>query len=103
MVLGLAGTGAMPSTATAQQQLTGTTTVINNGPGDQVNPHVDCNLASYTNDIGSVQEVHYFDFGTSTDHTIPTVGVAFLSDVSGTRVAYTNVNTAGSQIAVFDT
>src|SRR5207253_922428 len=45
----------------------------------------------------------YFDFGTSTDHTIPTVGVAFLSDVSGTRVAYTNVNTAGSQIAVFDT
>jgi len=101
-IVAVASLAALPGAARAQQQLTGTTTVINNGPGDQINPHVDCNVASYTNDTG-VQDIHYFDFSTNTDHTIPTVGLAFLSDVSGTRVAYTNVTGAGSQIAVFDT
>src|SRR5262249_12408344 len=81
----------------------GTTRTINDGPGDQINPHVACNLASYTSDISGFQTIHYFDFATNTDHTIPTVGPAFLSGVSGNRVVYTHVTGEGSQIDVFDT
>jgi len=79
VTVAVASISALPSTARAQQQLNGTTTAVNAGPGGQFDPHVDCNLASYTNDTESVQEIHYFDFTTNTDHTIPTVGLAFLS------------------------
>jgi Tol biopolymer transport system component len=83
--------------------LTGTFQVVGAGAGDQVNPHVDCNLASYTNDTGGSAEIHYFDFNTSTDQAIPVVGVSFLSDVSGTRIVYTNVSFLGSRIGVYNT
>ena len=104
LLVGLAGIGILPSAAGAQPQLTGTTTVISTAAGDQVSPSVDCNLASYTNDTGAAQEIHYFDFTTNTDHVVPTVGVAFLSDVSGSRIAFTNVSAiAGEVVGVFDT
>ena len=103
VIVSLAGVGILPGVAGAQQQLVGTTTVMNASSGDQVNPRVDCNLASYTNDQGTSQEVRYFDFTANADRTVPTAGLAFLSDVSRTRVAYTSVTGAGSQIGVFDT
>src|SRR5436190_2048644 len=36
--------------------LSGTFQVVGAGPGDQINPHVDCNLASYTSDSGLTQQ-----------------------------------------------
>src|SRR5690242_11137356 len=53
-------------------QITGTYQTVASGPGDQVNPHVDCNLATYTNDTGTTNNVHYFNFGTNSDATVPT-------------------------------
>jgi len=45
---------------------------INNGAGDQTNPHVACDLASYTNDdFQGSSTIHYWDFATSTDHMVP--------------------------------
>src|SRR5690242_12944160 len=79
-LLAIAGKWDIPAQANVvtptAMPLSGTEQLIAGGPGDQVNPHVDCNLASYTNDTGSTQEVHYFDFTTNTDHTIPTTRVS---------------------------
>src|SRR6516225_863478 len=68
--------------------LTGTFQVINNGPGEQTNPHVDCNLASYTD--GNTATIHYFDFATNTDHEVPAGKLSeILSDISGSQIAFT--------------
>ncbi|HVE82981.1 MAG TPA: hypothetical protein VND93_09050 [Myxococcales bacterium] len=84
--------------------LSGTFSVVNSGPGDQTNPHVDCNLAPYTNDdfFGS-STIHWFDFSTNTDHVIPPRGQDSLSDVSGPRIAFTEASSSGDQVVVFDT
>lgn len=40
----------------------GSLQIVASGPGDQIDPHVSCNLASYTNDTGAVREIHLFRF-----------------------------------------
>ena len=53
--------------------LTGTFQVVNAGVGDQTDPHVDVNIASYRSvdaDLG-LTEIRYFDFATNTDHVVP--------------------------------
>jgi len=67
--------------------------VVNNGAGDQNDPHVDCNLVSYADEyfFGDLT-IRYFDFATSTDHVIPGNGADSLSDASGTRIAFTEAN-----------
>ena len=84
--------------------LTGTFQVVDNGPGDQTDPHIDCGLASYTNDDnwGSLS-VRYYDFAANTIHPIPGNGADSLSDVHNGRVAFTEGTVNGSQIIVFDT
>ena len=58
LAAGLLAAGmTVPASARAQAQLTGTTTTMRAGPGDQVNPQVDCNLASYTDDQGSTSGI----------------------------------------------
>jgi hypothetical protein len=98
LAVGMAG----PTPARAQAQLTGTTTALNAGPGDQISPAVDCNLASYTDDQGISQRVRYFDFTTSTEQAVPNSALSFLSDVSANRIAFTQVSSAGSEIRVFE-
>jgi hypothetical protein len=93
----------LPVAAGAQPLLTGSTTVVNAGVGDQIDPHVDCNLASYTDAQAGDLTIRYFDFTTSTDAAISTDGLAFLSDVNGSRVVFTQVSMAGSQVVVHDT
>src|SRR5688572_25058199 len=95
--------GLRPSQADAQPPLTGSTSTVNAGPGDQLDPHVDCNLATFTDEGGGIPRVRYFDFGAGTDAAVPASGQNFLPDVSGSRIAFTNLTSLGSQIAVFDT
>jgi hypothetical protein len=84
--------------------LTGTFSVVNNGVGDQTNPHVSGNIATYTSETGGVDEIRYFDFFTSTDQVVPTSGfAAYLSDVDQGRIVYTQVSLVGSEIGVFST
>ncbi len=81
----------------------GTPVVINNTPGDQTLPHVSGNLAAYT-DVAD-GHIHYYDFSTGIDAFVPANGSLgdTLSDVSGTRVAFTRQTpTNDFEIGVFD-
>src|SRR6266536_3575991 len=89
---------------TAVPTLTGTFQVVNNGPGNQSNPHVACNLASYTfDDFQGTSLIHYFDFATNTDHAVPGNGLDLLSDINGTHVAFTEVHAVGESVVIYDT
>src|SRR5262245_28090408 len=97
-----------PTFALAQVQpaLNGSFTAVNSAAGDQLDPHVDCDRAPYTSEnMQTVRsEIRYFDFATSTDHLIPGGnGTDSLSDVSGTRIAFTEVVNFTSQVAIYDT
>ena len=72
---------------TTVPMLAGTAQPINNGPGWQTDPHVSCEMVSYTNDDnqGTLQ-IQYFDIATNTDHIVPGNGANSLSDVSNGRI-----------------
>ena len=65
----LAFTYTPPSLGGGLHTLNGTFQVVNNGPGDQTNPHVSGDIAAYTSDDGVNSQIRYFDFVTSTDHS----------------------------------
>jgi len=83
--------------------LAGTFQVVNADNGNQTNPHVDCDIVSYTNDDLGQSTIHYQDLSTSIDTEIPGNQVDLLSDVSGSRVAFTQVTNDGDTIRIFDT
>ena len=90
----------LPGNAAGQQQVTpvngGQVTsprvVINNGPGDQTESRVSGNLVSYTSNDGvALSLIHYFDFLTGTDASIPRGApgeMDFLSDVNGRLISF---------------
>lgn len=80
-----------------------TAEVVNNQLGNQTNPHVQCNLVSYTlDDFQGSSTVHYHDMTTGADSVIPGNEVDLLSDISGSRVAYTEVTFTGDSVRIFD-
>ncbi len=82
--------------------LTPTRVTINNQPGDQFDPHVDGDLAAYSNNSTSDQ-IRYYRFSTATDSAIPApVGaVDLLSDIDRERIVFTRV-TDKNAIMLFD-
>ena len=80
----------------------GTTITINNGLGDQTDPHVNGNLAVYTNSNGSSQ-IRYYDFVTTADNAIPGEPGSndILSNVFGNLIAFTRVS-GGTTAMLFD-
>ncbi len=88
--------------ADAAPLIDGTFQVVNNELGNQTNPHVSCNLASY-DDFQGNSRVHYQDLSTGTDKVIPGNDGDRLSGVSGSRVAYTEGTFSGDTIRIFDT
>jgi Tol biopolymer transport system component len=109
-VLALAGlaVAALPAPA-ALATTTGTTpplstVTVNNGPGDQSDPHLSGSLVTYTSALSGDSEIRYHDLADATDAAIPTNGgLDFLPDVSGTTVVYTHLTSAGSAIFAYDT
>lgn len=94
IVLQTAGAPFLPTTAE----------VVNNDLGNQTNPHVDCNLVSYTfDDFQGISTIHYRDMATGADNEIPGNQVDLLSDISGSHVAYTEVTFNGDTIRILDT
>lgn len=74
---------------------------INNGPGDQTDPHVSGDLAAYTSDAA----IRYYQFTTAADAQIPMGSSArdLLSDVSGGKVVFSRVITGvKTAVMVFD-
>ena len=78
---------------------------VSSAPGEQSDPHISGNLITYTNEDANGAEVRYHDLATSTDLAVPNGGnLDFLSDVSGTRIAFVRFDTQGeSTIQLFDT
>jgi hypothetical protein len=74
---------------------------INASAGDQFDPHVSGDLVSYTLD----DRVRYYDFFTGNDAAVPSpVGTTdLLSDVSGSRIAFSRIEPSGRiPVMVFD-
>lgn len=88
----------------AATPLQGTFQVVNAGQGNQTSPSVDCDLMSYTNDVLGQSMIHYQNLSTGVDNEIWFGnGVDFLSDVSGSRIAYTEASSVGDSVRIFDT
>jgi hypothetical protein len=80
----------------------GTTVTINNGMGDQTDPHVNGDLAVYTDANGSSQ-IRYYDFVTTSDNAVPSQSGAYdiLSDVRDNMIVFCRV-TGGASAMLFD-
>lgn len=88
---------------TTTPMLPGITQPIGVGPGNQVNPSVTCNVASYTNDdFEGTSSIHYFDFATNTDHVVPGNGLDRLSETDGQQIAFTQIDSHGDRVGIFD-
>ncbi len=92
------------SQATAAEIIVISPITINNGAGPQVDPHVDGDVAAYTNfAVGG--QIRYYNFSTGVDSPIPNDGNHDqLSDVSAGRIVFTRVFSDGREaIMLFDT
>jgi hypothetical protein len=81
----------------------GTPVTINSSNGDQTDPHVSGDIAAYTDLAGST--IRYFNFATHVDAAIPTTPdvIDILSDVSGSRIAFSRIEVDRNALMVFDT
>ena len=85
------------------QTLTGTLQVVNNGPGDQMESDLDCNLIAYTNlDSQNAYRIHLITAPGNPILVVPGNGVDLQPDVDGNRVAFTEVDPTGGAVAVFN-
>jgi hypothetical protein len=78
--------------------LQGTLQVVNAEGGSQTSPRIDCDIVSYTNDYLGQSIIHYQDLSTGTDTAIPGNEADLLSNVSGSRVAFTQITNDGDTI-----
>src|SRR6476646_11632351 len=89
--------------AATARMLSGTTIPIGVAGGNQTNPSVTCNVASYTNDdLEGSSTIRYFDFATNTEHVVPGNGLDRLSDTDGQRIAFTQLDSTGDRIGIYD-
>jgi Tol biopolymer transport system component len=90
----------MPAVAVGQslgEPLVGTRKVVNNGPGNQSDPHVSGSLVAYTNEVQGSSEIRYHDLSTDQDVAIPNGGAYdFVADISGDTVVFTRVVSTSS-------
>ncbi len=97
----LGGAGASAQTPVTPVM---TVTTVNAGPGNQTDPHISGTLVTYTSSVSDTTEIRYFDVSANTDAGIPTTGWSydFLSDVDGTHVVFTRVESGRQAICYFD-
>jgi Tol biopolymer transport system component len=81
----------------------GTMTTVNDGPGEQTDPHVSGDLAVYT-DGTDPQSVRYYRFSTGVDQAIssPAGASDHLSDVSGNLVSFTRSEGTCNALMIYD-
>jgi hypothetical protein len=97
MLLTLALSLASFGVAVAQTTPPGTTTVVNDGPGDQTDPHISGDYVSYTSNVDGENRIRYHNLVTGDDAVVPHTDQSdFLSDVSGNRIAFTRIETSSS-------
>ena len=92
-----AATAAIPTTPS------GTYFTINNGPGDQTDPHVSGDWVSYTDNSAGYYQVRYHNLATGQDSVIPSNGGQdLLSGISGTTIVYMHSTANGQSIFTYD-
>lgn len=92
----------LPAQATTPL-LSGTTQPVKVAFGDQTNPHVACNIASYTDDdFFGTSLIKYFDFATNTEHVIPGNGIDRLSATDGNQIVFTQLDAEGDHVVLYD-
>lgn len=90
-------------TTTTIPMLPGTTQQVSVAPGNQVNPHVACNLVSYTyDDFEGSSTIRYRDWATNTEHVLPGDNLDRLSDTDGQTIVFTELGANGDEIVLFD-
>lgn len=99
---------AQPALSSAQAPwpppVGGTTTSINDGPGDQRDTHIHGTLVAYYSVVGGTSEVRFHDLLTGADVAIPTgSALDFLPDIYGSTIVYTHVTSNKFAIYAFDT
>src|SRR5689334_8149038 len=83
--------------------LLGTTAPLSAEFGNQTNPSVACNLASYTNDdFEGTSSIEYLDFATNTTHVVPGNGLDRLSNTDGRRIVFTQLDANGDHLQIYD-
>lgn len=88
--------------------LGGTVTVVNDGAGNQSDPHVSGDFAAYTHSANGSTQIRYYQFASGTDSAIPnttasgTSTIDFLSDVSGQMIVFTRIGSGRQSIWSFD-
>ncbi len=78
-----------------------TSVTINNGPGDQNDPHISGDWVVYASDTS----IRYYNFSLATDAQIPLPTGAWdlLSDISGSKIVFYRINPSGeTAVMVFD-
>ena len=84
--------------------LTGTLVTINNGPGDQTDPHVSGDWVTYTDNSSGLYRVRYHNLATGQDAVVPNnAGQDLLSGISGTTIVYLHSTPGGQRIYSYDT
>ncbi|HTG95434.1 MAG TPA: hypothetical protein VL866_22740 [Pyrinomonadaceae bacterium] len=84
--------------------INGTVQTVSNASVIETDPHVSGNLATYTFDPALANSrVHYQDLSTGTDNVLPGDEWAFVSGVSGSRIAYTVSPSGRYAVRIFDT
>ncbi len=74
--------------------------VVNDGAGDQKEPHVSGDLVAYSSELAGSGEIRFFSLATGVDQAIPTGGAFdYLSDVSGGDIVFTRI--AQDRSAIF--
>ena len=79
---------------------------VNNGYGDQTDPHVSGNLASYVDFSSGSGRIRYFNFLTGTDAVVPQSNLGdsdTLSDIDGTRIVFSRQLADRNAIFLYDT
>jgi hypothetical protein len=83
--------------------LPGSFRLLNGEPGNQSWPHVDCDVATYSyDDFEGSSTIHYQNVSAGFDNVIPGNEVDVLSDISGSRIAYTEVTFSGETVRIYD-
>ena len=100
---GLAAAPPAQAATTAIASLSGTPVTINNGPGDQTDPHVSGDWVTYTDNSTGAYQVHYYNLATGQDAAIPSNGGQdLLSGISGTTIVYMHSTATGQSIYSYD-
>ena len=81
----------------------GTIVTVNNGTGDQTEPHVSGDLVAYTDkDFVAGSRIHYFDLGTGIDRVVPAGAPGDsdnLSDVGDGRIVFSRTRAGDGKTA----